>query len=218
MIFNFRSSTCSKLDTVSGLPLEPQHKPLPAELRSRRKSTLRIISEDLHTVKLPDHGANIPEKKHIQQETDVRRTSSDRSSRWESIRRRINERKLTTELQTKTAHRIARRSIKQAQRQRRLSQEVDAIEASKMQNRRSITFPPVAEESTPKTRKRNVSSDDVRENHNDVDLRDVTFKEQTRKRNVSFEDVQENYNDVDLRDVAFKEQKNDMNGHDETRF
>lgn len=170
--------------------MEPLHKPLPADLRSRRKSTLRIISEDLHTVKLPDHGGNIPEKKDAQKETELRRTSSDRSSRWESIRRRINERKLTTELQTKTAHRIARRSIKQAQRQRRKSQEDDASEASKIRKPRSTTFPPVVEERTPKTRKRQVSFDDVQENHTDVDLGDVTFKEQ----------------------------KSDMNGHDETRF
>ena len=160
--------------------MEPLHKPHAADQTTRRKSTLGIITKGLHTVKLPEHGDNIPEVEGNQHET-VCRTSSDRSSRWESIRRRIDERKFSTELQTKNAHRIARRSIKQAQRQRRQSVEETG-------RKRSSTVPPVVEERTPKT----------------------------RKRNVSFEDVQENHNDVDLGDVAFKEQKNDINGYQDT--
>lgn len=193
-----------------------------------------IITESVHAVKIPQHS-----------DSESWRSSSDRSSRWESVRRRIDERKFSTESQAKTVHKMARRSIKQSQRQRKHNQEIKVrsmtqkirstsfprlVEESipRTTKQRNPTYPPLAEESTPRITKRTVSFDDVKKIYDDVGLADLPDKERehditentprARKRHVSFDDKQEIRSDVDLADVTYKEHENGMNRHQETRF
>lgn len=94
--------------------MELQHNPGHTVHQTRRKSTLRVVTEDegLHTIKLPR--GSIPEENQSEEVTESMRsrTSSTKSRemRWQSVRKRVAEKRLSTNLEMKNVRRLARQS------------------------------------------------------------------------------------------------------------
>ena len=121
----------------------------------RRKSTLGLITEHkgLHTIKGPEHGS-VSNSEHDGQ-SNLSRKSSPRKQRWQSVRKRTIERKISAETQMKQVSALA----KELQKSQTESGESRA---------RLFTFPSAIERS-PRT-KRNLSCSDTASDRNDLEL------------------------------------------------
>ncbi|KAL9959098.1 hypothetical protein ACROYT_G036181 [Oculina patagonica] len=181
-LFTKKSSTFYKEDEVLEVSVEPLHKSLPVVQTARRKSTLGIITEDegFHTIKHPeDYIKTIPEEEDTKHESEPRisRKQSSRKVRWQSVRKRMNEKRESAELQIKDFHRITK------QYQVNLNQNFG------VSRKRSTTFP-VIEESTPNTtRRRNLSLGDTVSTDKVFDLAAVTPQAEQEDRKNIYQDT-----------------------------
>lgn len=166
---------------MSETSFEPRHKPIAIVPRTRRRSTLGIITEDegLHTIKHPENGGitTIPGRGDAAPDSKPRTRKTSREIRWQSIRQRTRKKRESTEFHMKNVHRIA----KQHQGQQRQS-----LLASRS---RSLTFP-VAEERTANRKRRKVScGDNATESFNVHDFPVLKPRTEQKERTVSYQDT-----------------------------
>jgi len=146
-------------DDALDIPIEPLVKRPPAvnsgEKVSRRKSTLGLITGDegLHTIKGPEYGS-VSTSEH-DRESNLSRKPSPRKQRWQSVRQRTTERKISAETQMKQVYALT----KELQKNQSKSSESRA---------RLFTFPGAVENS-PST-KRILSCSDTASVGNDLEL------------------------------------------------
>ena len=138
-------------DEALEVSVEPLDKQPPAvwsdEKRSRRKSTLGLITEDegLHTIKGPEYGSvTTPEQQDVErnEQSILLRKWSSRRQRWQSVRKRTNQRKESAEMQMKQVCALHEELQLQENQTKRKESRV-----------RSFSFP-VFEENSPRTTKK----------------------------------------------------------------
>lgn len=149
-----------KEDEALDISIEPLEKQPPAvcsrEKASRRKSTLGLITGDegLHTIKGPEYGSvSTPEHNG---HSNLSRKVSPRRQRWQSVRQRTTERKVSAEVQMKQVYALAKELQK------------DQTKSKECRRTRYSTFP-VAVKDSPTT-KRNLSCGDTASVGNGLEL------------------------------------------------
>ncbi|KAL9959100.1 hypothetical protein ACROYT_G036183 [Oculina patagonica] len=180
--FTKRSSTFPQVDEVSDASVEPQNEQIAAVQPARRVSTLGVITEDegMHVIKRPEHGGiTTAEQGDIERDSGRPRSRKlSRDMRWQSIRRRTNKKRESTELQMKNVHRIA----EQHQEEQRQS----LLLTSRF---RSFSVP-ITEEKTPNAKRRILScGDDTTESRNVLDLAAVKSKREREESSNSYRDT-----------------------------
>ena len=160
--FYFR--LCLKKDDALDILVEPLEKQAsavrPDERTLRRKSTLGLLTEDegLHTIKGPGyHTVSTPKRQDIEHndQSKFARKRSSRKERWQSVRQRTTERKLSAEMQMKQVYNLA----KELQENRTKKKESHV---------RSSSF--TVAKTSPKTTKRSFSCGDTDSVRNDFEL------------------------------------------------
>ena len=141
-----------------------------------KSKTLRkqIITEDenINTIKRPEHGdiVTTPEQEDIKRDRRPRSRKLSREVRWQSVRKRRNQRRESAELQMENFHRITKQLHQGKQKQGSLTSRC-----------RSLTFPDT-EEKTPKATRRILScGDDAAEARNVLALAAVKPKAEQEK-------------------------------------
>ena len=141
-------------------PVEKQASAVrPDERVSRRKSTLGLVTGDegLHTIKGPEYGSvSTPEPPDVEhnEQSKLSRKRSSRKQRWQSVRQRSTDRKISAEMQMKKVYNLAK-ELQETQKKR------------KEFSVRSSSFPV---ENSPKTTKRSFSCGDTASGKNDFEL------------------------------------------------
>ncbi len=181
--FYFRSSTLPQVDEVSDASVEPQNEQIAAVQPARRVSTLGVITEDagMHVIKRPEHGGiSTAEQGDIERDSGRPRSRKlSRDMRWQSIRKRTNKKRESTELQIRNVHRIAEQHHEE-QRHSLLTSRF-----------RSFSVPVTEERTSNATRRILSCGDDTAESRisNVLDLAAVKSKREREESSNSYRDT-----------------------------